>query len=338
VASPKSFLIIQTAFIGDVILATAIAEKLHQYYPESPIDFLLRKGNEDLLKNHPFIREVIIWEKKRKKLANLWRIIRRIRSGHYTDVINVHRFMSSGLMTVFSKGRTTIGFDKNPLALFFDEKIEHVIEEGMHETQRNQALIKRLTDDIPARPKLYPSQQDDLAVTQLQKPGGNLPYVCLAPASVWFTKQYPKEKWIEMIHEIGKRFSLLFLIGAPGDFPMCEEIRTASEDKRVVNLAGRLTYLESASLMRKAFMNFVNDSAPMHLASAVNAPVTAIYCSTIPGFGFGPLSDKKFIIETKQALNCRPCGLHGFKSCPEKHFHCATTIQTEQFNEALMSD
>lgn len=74
-------------------------------------------------------------------------------------------------------------------------------------------------------------------------------------------------------------------------------------------------------------MNYVNDSAPMHLCSAVNAPVTAIYCSTIPEFGFGPLSDNSHILQTKEKLSCRPCGLHGFKSCPEKHFKCAWGIE-----------
>ncbi|WP_239512993.1 glycosyltransferase family 9 protein, partial [Klebsiella aerogenes] len=63
--------------------------------------------------------------------------------------------------------------------------------------------------------------------------------------------------------------------------------------------------------MKDAIMNYVNDSAPMHFCSAVNAPVDAIYCSTIPAFGYGPLSDKSYIIETKQPLACKPCGLHG---------------------------
>jgi len=82
-------------------------------------------------------------------------------------------------------------------------------------------------------------------------------------------------------------------------------------------------------------MNYLNDSAPMHFASAVNAPVTAVYCSTIPGFGFGPLSDKKFILETKQLLDCRPCGLHGYKACPRGHFHCAWHIADEQLLATL---
>ena len=63
----NKILIIQTAFIGDVILATSLVEKLHQFYPEAQIDFLLRKGNEGLLANHPVINNLLIWDKKDKK-------------------------------------------------------------------------------------------------------------------------------------------------------------------------------------------------------------------------------------------------------------------------------
>jgi heptosyltransferase-2 len=97
-----------------------------------------------------------------------------------------------------------------------------------------------------------------------------------------------------------------------------------------MDLAGNLSFLESASLMKDAQMNFTNDSAPMHLASAINAPVTVIYCSTIPRFGFGPLSDDSKIVEISGELYCRPCGIHGYRSCPEKHFRCATQIDVNQ--------
>lgn len=60
-------LVIQTAFIGDVVLATGIIEKMHRQYPQAQIDFMVRKGNEGLLKDHPYLREVLIWEKKIRK-------------------------------------------------------------------------------------------------------------------------------------------------------------------------------------------------------------------------------------------------------------------------------
>jgi heptosyltransferase-2 len=58
----------------------------------------------------------------------------------------------------------------------------------------------------------------------------------------------------------------------------------------------------------------------------MNAPVTAFFCSTIPSFGFGPLSDDAEILETSEDLSCRPCGMHGHQTCPENHFKCGKNI------------
>lgn len=320
--NPRSFLIIQTAFIGDVILATALIEKLHQFYPNANIDFLVRKGNETLLDNHPFLREVIVFDKK-KKYRNLYELLGRIRRTNYDVVVNVQRFATTGFITVLSGAKETIGYNKNPLSFLFDRRIAHQIGE-VHEVERNQRLIETLTDQVPANPKLYPSERDFEKVKVYQSES----YYCIAPTSVWFTKQWPAEKWIELIKFYQHRkIKSIYLLGAPIDHHVCESIRLASGWNGVSNLAGKLTFLESAALMKSALMNFVNDSAPMHLASAMNAPVTAVYCSTVPSFGFGPLSDKSFAIETKEKLACRPCGLHGFKNCPEGHFKCAYGIE-----------
>ena len=99
------FLVIQTAFIGDVILATVIIEKLHTDFPEAQIDFLLRKGNEKLLENHPFLTNVLVWNKKQNKNKNLFALIKVIRNTKYTKVINVQRYFSTGLATALSKAK-----------------------------------------------------------------------------------------------------------------------------------------------------------------------------------------------------------------------------------------
>ena len=111
---------------------------------------------------------------------------------------------------------------------------------------------------------------------------------------------------------------------------LAEEIKKECTKSLIENLCGQLNFLQSAALMKDAIMNYVNDSAPMHFASAMNAPVTAVYCSTLPLFGFGPLSDKSHIVEIPEPLYCRPCGLHGRSACPEEHFFCAYKIRDEQ--------
>jgi heptosyltransferase-2 len=234
-------------------------------------------------------------------------------------VINCQRFAASGFLTAFSGASSTSGFRKNPFSLFFKHKVNHTVSNGLHECVRNLKLIEHLDIKGAIQPRLYP------APLKFETPKH---YSCIAPASVWFTKQWPKNKWIELINLIPTD-QTIYLTGGPGDYALCEEILKSAIHPQVINLAGSLSLLESAELMRGAKMNYVNDSAPMHLCSSVNAPVTAIFCSTVPSFGFGPLSENSRIIETNEKLPCRPCGLHGFKACPKGHFQCAESIQPE---------
>jgi heptosyltransferase-2 len=174
---------------------------------------------------------------------------------------------------------------------------------------------------------MYPSEEDQQKVDTPEQ------YYCIAPTSVLYTKAYPAEKWAQLVSHLTKK-AKVYLLGAPSDKDKCQEIIKASGTENIENLAGQLSFLESAALMRNARMNFVNDSAPLHLASAVNAPVRAIFCSTVPSLGYTPLSDDSQVIETLEKLPCRPCGITGKKNCPKKHFKCAN-ISLEQILKTI---
>ena len=335
-STPPRFLIIQTAFIGDVILATALLEQIHQSHPNARIDMLVRKGNENPLANHPFLNELLIWDKKKPggllaKYTGLWELSQQIRARQYDFVMNLQRYGSTGFLTTFSNAKITVGFDKNPLASFFTYQVAHQFLPGIHEIDRNAALLAALSDDISvsrgrlARPKVYPSTVD----YDLVKPYQANPYVCIAPTSVWFTKQYPAKRWAEFIDTLPAD-TTVYLLGAPTDTSACDALIEQSVRKTgLVNLAGKLSLLQSAALQQGAVMNYVNDSAPLHLCSAMNAPTTAVFCSTVPEFGFGPLADVSHVVQTPEELECKPCNLHGRTSCPLGHFRCAWTIQLE---------
>lgn len=331
----QKILIIQTAFIGDVVLATGILEKLHAFYPAARIDFLLRKGNESLLNEHPFLHEILIWQKKENKYGNLFDLLKKIRITRYDLVVNVQRFAATGLLAAFSGAKMTVGFDKNPFSFLLTKKIKHNLNKSsapVHEIERNNSLVAFLTDNAAAKPRLYPSKIDYVNVEKYKQK----PYICIAPASVWFTKQYPKEKWVSFINKLPRSVNI-YLLGAPSDSGLCSVIERLANHPGLADLSGKLSFLQSAALQQSAVMNYVNDSAPMHFASSVNAPVTAVYCSTVPAFGYGPLSDKSFIVETTEPLSCRPCGLHGYKACPLQHFKCALTITDEQLLKSVQN-
>ena len=322
----KNILIIQTAFIGDAILSSSLVEKLHSYYPNAKISILVRKGNETIYSQHPFLSEVLVWDKKINKLKNLFGILFQIRKNKYDCIINCHRFASSGFLTGFSGARHTAGYKENPFSFLFNFNIKHIIGNGRHEIERYNQLIEDFTDTKIFKPKLYPSNTD----LEFVKPYQSSRYICLAPASVWFTKQLPKEKWIELCNKTNP-LTTIYLLGAPSDKELCEQIKNQSTHSNIKILAGQLSLLQSCALMKEAKMNYVNDSAPLHLASSINAPVTAFFNSTIPAFGFGPLSDNSNILEVKN-LACRPCGLHGHKTCPEGHFKCGHLMDLTSIN------
>jgi len=327
----SSFLIIQTASIGDVILATPVLEKLKYFHPESRIDLLIKKGTEGLFAGHPFINKLYIWNKNEKKYSNLFSILKVIQRNRYDYVINLQRFASSGILTVFSRARKTIGFNKNPFSVLFGKSYEHKIKDGdVHEVERNLSLIEDLSGEGFFMPKLYPTAADKALMSQYKTEK----YICIAPASLWNTKQYPEDKWIEFVKTVDDSLRIYFL-GSKNDQSLCERIIEQSGHANSLNLAGKFSLLQTAELMRDAFMNYTNDSAPTHLASAVNGKTTTIFCSTITAFGFGPLSDNSYVVETKEDLDCRPCGLHGFKECPENHLKCAYTISVEQLSNLI---
>lgn len=346
-ASAPATLLIQTAFIGDVILATALVEHLHRTAPQAPLDVLVRRGNEGLLAENPHVRQVLVWDKKHRKYPNLLRLLRQIRRAGYGRVVTMQRFASTGFLTAFSGAPERVGFAENPFSRFFTRRVPHVIGDGTHEVARNLSLVKSeelkgessaheliLTSQLlplTSKPRLYPTPADEAAAAPYAAVGD---YLCLAPTSVWFTKQYPEEKWMELLATLPAHLPV-YLLGGPPDTAACEQLAQAAGRPGLVNLSGKLSLLASAALIRGAVLNYVNDSAPMHLCSAVDAPVCAIFCSTVPAFGFGPLSTFSRVVEHLGSLTCRPCGLHGHARCPLGHFRCAREIETSQLLAVL---
>lgn len=326
----EKILVIQTASIGDVILVTSLLEKLHHKFPDSQIDLLLKSPNQQLFTQHPFINNLWIWQKDDKKYLRLWDLCDRIRKEKYDVVFCVHRFLSSGIVTLYSGAKKRIGFKKNPLSIFFTHRVEHKIEQGIHEVDRNISLLEGYWCKTAPRPQLYPTK-DDYAKTSLYKQGN---YYTLSPSSLWKTKTLEPEKWIELTNHIPQD-STLYLLGSKQDYELCQYIKKHSQHTNTFNLSGELTLLQSAALMRDAKMNFTNDSAPLHLCTSVNAPVTAVFCSTTTDFGFTPLSDDSLVVEVQPQPKCKPCGLHGAKQCKLGTFECSKNIDINKLIERI---
>ncbi len=232
----EKILIIQTAFLGDVILATPVISELNRLYPFAQIDVLVKKGNESLLANNPKINKVHDFDKSNGKWKNIIALIKQFRSEKFNLVINLHRFASSGIIAGFSNGEKRYGFKKNPLSFLNSKSFDHSIGDGTHEVTRNLSMIKEFGANMSVRPELFPSL-NDIEVVQKKV---HKKYFCLAPASVWHTKQLPIKKWIELINSFPGSFDV-FLLGGPDDYDLCASIqKLLNNPNSATNLCGEL--------------------------------------------------------------------------------------------------
>jgi heptosyltransferase-2 len=335
---PKRILIIQTAFIGDVILTTPLVKNLKQIFPRSYRSFLLIPETMNCLENNPHLDEILVYDKRRKcGLGEFLRILNKIKKREFDSAIIPHRSLRSALLAYLSGIKQRIGFDVSAGSLLFTHKITYL--DDIHEVDRNLSLLAKFSsNETDTSPELFPSSEDYNYVHKLLDESGireNHNLVCIAPGSVWPTKRWLPERFAEVAQLLSEKTGVkIVFLGSEDDRKLCENIKNLMKEKPPV-LAGKTNILQSAALISMCKVVLSNDSAPVHMASAMKKPVVAIFGSTIPKFGFGPYGVDHLVIQ--KGMDCRPCGIHGKIKCPQKHFRCMREITTEEVFRAVSS-
>lgn len=320
----KNILIFHTAFIGDIVLSTPLIKNIKKLYPDSKIVYVTTPAGRAVLANNPFLDEVIAYDKrgKDKGIKGMFGLIRGLRK-HKFDIAYVpHRYMRSSLIVFLSKIPQRIGFDISEGKLFLTKKIKY--EKNLHEVDR---LLKLLEIEIlDKKIELYPSEKDEKHIDELFEnedlQGKKL--VAIAIGSKWYTKRWPVEYFNVLIEQLEKREDIkLILIGGneEKDLPVVYSEKT-------INAIGKTSLLELAELIKRCEICLTNDSSPIHIASAFDTYILAIFGATVKDLGFYPWGENSEVIENK-GLYCRPCGLHGGETCPEGHFKCMLEINPE---------
>jgi heptosyltransferase-2 len=332
-------LIIQTAFIGDVILTLPVAQVLKNE-TECIIDFLCIPDVADLVKKSKYIDNVIIYDKKNhdKGIRKLYRLSRRIRFSGYDLIISPHRSARSAFLAWRGKSTQSISFDKSALSLLYNDKVTYI--KNIHEIQRNLKLLEPtgIKVDTIVRPEIFIHESDEKVINLLFKKFGisneNKP-VTIAPGSVWMTKRYPPEKFVKLLDILSVKDIYFILAGGKSDVEICKYITDETNNRNVFSSAGKLTLTQSAELIRRSSVLITNDSAPLHLANAVGTKVIAIFGATVPEFGFFPYGKNDVIFQIN-GLKCRPCSIHGLNKCPVKTLDCLKKIKEEDIAEEIL--
>ena len=316
-----NILIIHTAFIGDIVLSTALVSKEKEKYPDSDIYYLTTPLGKEILKNNPKIKEIIVYDKrgKDKGFVAFISFVRKIRKLRIDVCLTPHRYLRSSILSLLSGASIRVGYDIASLSFVYNKKIKY--DKTKHEVEKLLSFV----DDSPKRFELemYPSEKDKIKIdTILKNFFQNKKIILIAPGSKWFTKRWPEEYFKILIQNLVKRNDLLIVITGGKE----EKEIELNLDSKVLDLRGEISLLELAELTKRAILVVSNDSAPIHITSAFpNTRIVGIFGPTVKEFGFFPWSENSKVFEIN-GLYCRPCAIHGGNSCPEKHFRCMREI------------
>lgn len=326
--TPKKVLIVQTAFIGDVVLATALVESVRAKWPGAMIDFVTIPTAATLLEKNPGIRRVISFYKrgKHRGILRLWKFARKMRAEQYDLALVPHRSLRSALLVWLARIPRRAGFDRSAGRWLLTDVVPY---RQAHEVERNSDLLRPFGSAETRSPKVYWNDEDDQEVDAVLSTRTRqlFPIIALAPGSVWYTKRWPQEHFEELANSVLDIFrGMVILIGGKEDADLCKKI-SGAVGGRCYSVAGHLTLRQTAALLNRCALLVSNDSAPTHLAVAAACRVISIFGSTVPAFGFAPydpLKNRHAIVETE--LACRPCTDHGRKSCPLNTLECLNSI------------
>jgi heptosyltransferase-2 len=327
-------LVVQTSFLGDVVLTTPLIAALAQ---RGPVDVVATQAGAQILANNPMIRQIVVYQKRDsdRGLAGFVRLSRRLRSERYQIAYLAQGSFRSAALTLTAGIRHRVGFDTSDGKALYTERVRY--RPDLHHAERLWSLAYSDCADPPSRdqitPRLFPGDDDKRTVTTLLQEGRiGEHFVALAPGSAWGTKRWPF--YPELGVKVAQQFPVV-VVGGRDDESAGNMIVSQLPPGRGLNLAGRLSLLGSAELIGRAAALVGNDSAPQHFASAMGTPTVTIFGPTTSAFGFGPLAPRSEPMGTAD-LACRPCHRHGPRQCPLGHWRCMRELSSEQVYEVLI--
>lgn len=345
-SSHERILVLQTAFLGDIVLSTSFLRALRDSYPQAAIALLTTKGGIELLTPNPWQIQLFSYDKRGSEngVHGFRKKLKEIKLWQPTKVFCLHRSFRSAFLARLSGAKEIWGFQEAAGSFLYTNLVSR--KKFLYEAEKNYALlqVEKAVSGHSLFPELAFSSEDQAAAYSLLGFSAEKKYFVLSPSSVWATKRWPADRFGESAAALWREFSLEPVIiagNSPEDLDSAQIVTSRFHELTGAyahNLAGKTPLGVLKAILANAEVVLANDSAPLHMAVAVGAPVLAVFGATTKSLGFFPLAPEgKAAVAEVQNLSCRPCGLHGHRRCPEKHFRCMLDLKPAQVIEELRS-
>ncbi len=334
----KTIAIIHTAFIGDVTLVLYLADYIKKIHLNAELILVTTPVSKSLGDICDAIDETIVYDKRyaNKGISGIFQISDILKERNVDLIIAPHKSLRTTLLSFFSRAEFSVGFAQANLSFLY--KFREKYRNDLNEINRNLSLLNCFEFDktIPQN-NIINLRLDNKTIENVNKSqiAHNLynNYIVIAPGSVWSTKRWSVEYFVELVKMIEKTGVKCVLSGSKSDVEICTYI---AENTNSIDLSGKTSIPETILLLKNATLLITNDSAPIHFAGLVKCRTIAIFGPTIPEFGFAPTGKDDIVIENKE-IKCRPCGMHGHKICPIKTHICMTSIKPDKVYKQIES-
>jgi heptosyltransferase-2 len=333
-------LVARTDRIGDVLLSTPVIHALRQKFPQAFISMLVAPYAKDVVEGNPYLDEVIIYDKdgKHKSWWRSFKFANRLKKKKFDLAIILHPTNRMHLITFLAGIPQRLGFNRK-LGFLINRRKNHTKQEGRkHEAEYNLDLLADLGITGNPQDLFMPIRQESVQyVEALFRKEGISPadkILAINPGASCPSKIWPTERFAQVAEKLAGlyNFKILILAG-PKEIYLADKIAREIKAK-AVNLAGKTSVSQLASILKRCTLFISNDSGPVHIASALGIPVISIFGRSQAGLSpkrWGPLGKHDKYLH--KGGGCIQCLAH---NCV-KEFACLKAISVDHVVSAAES-
>ena len=324
----RRLLLIRLSSFGDILLMTPLLNLLRTTCPQAQIDVLVKAEYHDLLRAHPGITRLLIFDPRQSLLHTL----RGLRADRYDLALDLHCTPRSQLLLRGLRARRKLVYNKRVLRRALLVRLGwNTLRRMTPVPELYAAPLRRLglTGQLGA-PSMHLDGESmeamEAHITGSLPDAPNQPLLAVAPGARWATKRWPVERFAAVAQELAReKQAAVVILGGPDEAQLARTLYDKI-DVPVVNGAGTLSLMNSAALLSRCRLLISNDSGLMHMATALRVPVVAIFGPTVQEFGFYPFQARAEVVS--EPLSCRPCSTKGSRYCPRGHHACMQDISS----------
>jgi len=330
-------LVVRFSSLGDLVLTSSPIKSLQQVFPQAEIFFLTKGRYRDIAAGLPFVSQIISLdsETKHKGIAGFFNLIEELKSFHFDIIVDLHSNWRSFLIRKFLAAPQKVKYHKRSWARFLMVHFKWLKIKPRHTLELYQSALRKLgVFSTLLSPQLNLKPEDsNWGVNYLKErkvfPGDYL--IGLSPGAKWETKRWDKEKFAETGQILAEKLNAkLIIFGDEKEKELVSQIAQSLKEHNPIAAVG-LKLNQLVAVIDQCKILISNDSGLMHIATARNVPVAAIFGPTHPKLGFTPFGEKSIALSAN--VQCSPCSLHGQSPCYQKSRFCMDFISPQKVVE-----